>query len=460
MNWEDAVDYVCKHQPQARPWIPFFRDGHVVSNVHFMTYDGSTTSVDTRPVDIRGRSVALFEFRALDTRKKCIEFGKQLAKDNAVLQYKRDKVLKLLVASPNTTFSYETSNGYWSSIISKLHAYTVFVDTGTDILEGKIKRRSKRNRETDDQAVRKVQGASTNSKALKSEDSAGDLDEFEDEFDDEFEDEEEPPLLPTNEAGYIVKRDDNEVFTDDDSDEEKAYDSTTEFVSMAPPTRPVAASWTTSTSMEATEPMIKGEDGIYTLSEERVPRRVITSKYFAIKKYVPSIPPPHVRYARHPLTSVKLEQYLRDHPLGDLYQNPYRKVAGAHTSKETKTKAQNCIKDVLRQWALTTADGLAYLKECDIKPSELSIDRIVPENADVCHGLNFLPNLYFMPIGDNAYFNNKTNGDIGEYKRQYVGAMAWKLATCMNKKFAEDMSSRWLLCNFETEMRAILRGDR
>ena len=56
-------------------------------------------------------------------------------------------------------------------------------------------------------------------------------------------------------------------------------------------------------------------------------------------------------------------------------------------------------------------------------------------------------------------FESKTFGEIGEYKRQYVGAKAWKLATAMNKKFAEDMGSRWLLCNFETEMRAILRGD-
>jgi len=40
-----------------------------------------------------------------------------------------------------------------------------------------------------------------------------------------------------------------------------------------------------------------------------------------------------------------------------------------------------------------------------------------------------------------------------------VGETAWKLAVAMNKKFADDMASRWMLCNFESEMHAILRGD-
>jgi hypothetical protein len=310
-------------------------------------------------------------------------------------------------------------------LISKLHAYTVFAKTGRDILEGRPKRKRKRadQENASNEIVHKF------------------VDEFVDDQEDEFVDDEE------DEEDEFVD-DEEERFTDNDaSDNETHYNPSAAFVHTK--------DWTTTSA----QPMQKGEDGIYTLSDPSANRRVVTSKYFKIKKYVPPIPPERVRYARHPLTSVKLQRYLKEHPLGDLYENPYRKVAGAHTSKGTKTKAQNCIKDVLRQWALTTTDGLAYLKECDIKPSELSIDRIVPENAEVCHGLNFLPNLYFMPIGDNSYFNNKTFGEIGEYKRQYVGAKAWKLATAMNKKFAEDMGSRWLLCNFEMEMHAILRGD-
>jgi len=423
MNWADATEYVRKHQPQAVSWIPFFRDGHVLSNVTFVTYNGQTTKIETHALDIRGIPVSLQRFHGLDDDRKCRQFSKQLRQLNAMLRFSKRKVLELSKEQPYVTFSYETSNGYWSSLISKLHAYTVFAKTGRDILEGRPKRKRKR----DDASVRMVANSFAN---------IGD--EFVDEEDeDEFFDEVNV---------------DEEVFTDNEaSDNEEHYNPNAAFVT------------TRDSAVSATEPpsatMQKGEDGIYTLSEAPASRRAVTSKYFKIKKYVPPIPPESVRYARHPLTSVKLQRYLIDHPLGDLYENPYRKVAGAHTSKGTKTKAQNCIKDVMRQWALTTADGLAYLEECDIKPSELSIDRIVPENAEVCHGLNFLPNLYFMPIGDNSYFNNKTFGDIGEYKRQYVGAKAWKLATAMNKKFAEDMGSRWLLCNFETQMHAILRGD-
>jgi len=411
MNWEDATEYVRKHQPQAVSWIPFFRDGRVLSNVTFVTYNGQTTERETKPIDIRGIPISLHRFCTIDDDRKCRELSKQLRQTNAVLRFSNRKVLELVKQSPNVTLSYETSNGYWSSLISKLHAYTIFAKTGSDILEGRLKRK----------------------RSCDAKPAASSLDEQEkDDFVDDFE-----PLAV-------------EDFTDDDSsDNEASFDPVRAFV----PTTPYQGT-------RSSIAMKKGGDGIYTLSQAPTNRRVVMSKYFAIKKYVPPIPPADVRYSRHPLTSVKLQQYLKEHPLGDLYQNPYRKVAGAHTSKETKTKAQNCIKEVLRQWALTTDDGLAYLKECDIKPSELSIDRIVPENAEICHGLNFLPNLYFMPIGDNSYFNNKTFGEIGEYKRQYVGAMAWKLATAMNKKFAADMGSRWMLCNFETEMRAILRGDK
>lgn len=449
LNWDDATEYVSKHDDKAVTWIPLYRDGHIVRSVNFVRYDGTQLFFDKKLVDIFCKQIPLEEFRNFTTDGDIKQQRDAMRRMHAALRYDNKKAPKLAKENINQVFCYETSNGYWSSLIKKLHAYTVLVDTSEDILEGKVVRKVG--------VKRKAPCASHSSAVVEPDEATAEL------SDDDFVINSQNPVKPISSSYPGLSADssdsDDDFIGDVEAPAENVY---IECDSALPPSLQLEAK----KGPAEVEWMQKGEDGIYTLPDlvERVNSRsnprIVQSKYFTtIKKYVPQIPPPHVRYARQPLTSKKLVQFLKTHPMGDLYQNPYVKLAGAHTSQQTKTKAKNRIKEILRTWALTTADGLAYLKECDIKPGELSIDRIIAENADICHGLNFLPNLYLMPVGDNAYFNNKTSGEVGEYKRQYVGETAWKLAIAMNKKFAGDMASRWMLCNFESEMHAILRGD-
>jgi len=453
LNWDDATQYVSKHDDKAVTWIPLYRDGHIVRSVNFVRYDGTQLLFDKKLVDIFCKQIPLEEFRNFSTDGERDRQRDAMRRMHAALRYDNKKAPKLAKENINQVFCYETSNGYWSSLIKKLHAYTVLVDTGEDILEGKVVRKVG--------VKRKSPCASHSGAVVEPDQATAEL------SDDDFANISlvgvNPISKPHTDPSADSSDSDDDFIGDVKTPSENGY---IECDSTLPPPLQLEVRNSPMKSPAEVEWVQKGEDGIYTLPDpaERVHSRsnprIVQSKYFAtVKKYVPQIPPPHVRYARHPLTSKKLVQFLKTHPLGDLYQNPYVKLAGAHTSQQTKTKAKNRIKEIIRTWALTTADGLAYLKECDIKPGELSIDRIIAENADICHGLNFLPNLYLMPVGDNAYFNNKTSGEVGEYKRQYVGETAWKLAVAMNKKFADDMASRWMLCNFESEMHAILRGD-
>jgi len=462
LDWDDATQYVSKHDDKAVTWIPLYRDGHIVRSVNFVKYDGTQFFSDIKPVDIFCKRISLEEFRSFATQHEVKQQRDAMRRMHAALRYDNKKAPKLAKENINQVFCYETSNGYWSSLIKKLHAYTVLVDTGEDILEGRAVRKVGKSDKVVTVGVKRKSSCASHGGAVVEPDGAT-AELSDDDFANISLTRVNPILKPYPGLFADSSDSDDDFIGDVEAPPESVH---IECDSTFPSPLQLEVRKSPRKSLANVEWMQKGDDGIYTLPnladrvKSRSNPRMVQSKYFTtIKKYVPQIPPPHVRYARQPLTSKKLVQFLKTHPLGDLYQNPYVKLAGAHTSQQTKTKAKNRIKEIIRTWALTTADGLAYLKECDIKPGELSIDRLIAENADICHGLNFLPNLYLMPVGDNAYFNNKTSGEVGEYKRQYVGETAWKLAVAMNKKFADDMASRWMLCNFESEMHAILRGD-
>ena len=147
----------------------------------------------------------------------------------------------------------------------------------------------------------------------------------------------------------------------------------------------------------------------------------------------PEIPDLDVQEARILFRNAALVKHLRTHPLGDWIKNPHRKIAGRHTLDKTKEKAADAIKNVIREWLLTTPAGRRALAAADVGEGELSIDRVFARHDRVGMGLNSIFNLYILPVRHNSYFGAIFTTE----KRNYVGERAYKLAKEAHEAFVK-----------------------
>ena len=165
-----------------------------------------------------------------------------------------------------------------------------------------------------------------------------------------------------------------------------------------------------------------------------------------LKKYKPSVPDVDIQDNRMVCASRALKNYLRKHRDGDWVSNPHLKQARAESLSTTKARADDHIKKIITEWALSTREGERFLCAADLKPGEFTIDRIRSRNGD-SGGLNCIWNLYFMPFRDNSVFGERD----GEAKRAYVGETAWRVASEAHARFNRDNEKEYNWSSFEKE---------
>tara|TARA_B100001094_G_scaffold322082_3_gene370826 strand:- start:4829 stop:5575 length:747 start_codon:yes stop_codon:yes gene_type:complete len=148
----------------------------------------------------------------------------------------------------------------------------------------------------------------------------------------------------------------------------------------------------------------------------------------------PKIPDIDIQEARILFRNSALVKYLRSHKRGDWVKNPHRCVSGKHCTDKTKERAAGEIKNVIRDWLLTTVQGKRALAAADISEGELSIDRLIARHDKNGMGLNCIYNLYIMPFRHNSHFGDQLSSE----KRAYVGERAYKLAKGAHDAFVRD----------------------
>ena len=148
----------------------------------------------------------------------------------------------------------------------------------------------------------------------------------------------------------------------------------------------------------------------------------------------PKVPDIDIQEARILFRNSALVKHLRGHKRGDWIKNPHQYIAGKETTERTKERAADEIKNVIRDWLLTTPQGKRALAAADISEGELSIDRLIARHDKNGMGLNCIYNLYMMPVRHNSYFGDQLSSE----KRAYVGERAHKLAKGAHDAFVRD----------------------
>lgn len=177
-------------------------------------------------------------------------------------------------------------------------------------------------------------------------------------------------------------------------------------------------------------------ESCWDIIDDKKPSEAIeaASKALTVDHKKPKVPDIDVQEARILFRNSALVKYLRSHERGDWVKNPHRVVSGKHCTEKTKDRAADAIKNVIRDWLLTTVQGKRALAAADISEGELSIDRLIARHDKNGMGLNCIYNLYIMPLRHNSYFGDQPSLE----KRAYVGALAYKLAKGAHDTFVRD----------------------
>ena len=150
-------------------------------------------------------------------------------------------------------------------------------------------------------------------------------------------------------------------------------------------------------------------------------------------------------------SSRALKNYLRTHRDGNWVANPHLKQARAESLSTTKARADDHIKKVITEWALSTREGERFLQAADLHAGEFTIDRIRSRNGD-SGGLNCIWNLYFMPFRENSIFGERDS----DSKRAYVGETAWRVASDAHARFNRDNEKAYNWLSFEKDVASLM----